>query len=160
MPHCARRYAEGPKSPRRVRVQSRPKRLALGRRKLARETVMRGCCPTGKSALAFRRTAKRVQPLSQKFSAFAVGQINFRTPAVSCPPEGRIAIVTTRWARDAMDAAAPGSIIFGPDERAAAYGKVVWSWRRDAGVKFAGRSFPRMTVATKPAHRGEHEGNR
>jgi hypothetical protein len=76
------------------------------------------------------------------------------------PTEGRIAIVMTRWARDAMDAAASGSIIFGPDESAAAYGEVVWSWRRDAGVKFAGRSFLRMTVATKPAHRGEREGNR
>jgi hypothetical protein len=28
-------------------------------------------------------------------------------PATSCPPEGRIAIVTKRWARDAMDAVVP-----------------------------------------------------
>ena len=76
---------------------------------------------------AFWRTSKRVQPFSQKFSAFAVGQINFRTRAVSCPAEGRIAIVTTLWARDAMDAAASGSIDIKPDESAAAYGEVVWS---------------------------------
>jgi hypothetical protein len=74
-----------------------------------------------------QRTSARVQPFPQKFSAFAVGQINFRTPAVSRLTEGRIAIVTTRWARDAMDAAASGLIIIGPDESAAAYGEVVWS---------------------------------
>jgi hypothetical protein len=38
-----------------------------------------------------------------------------------------------------MDAVASGSIDIEPDESAAAYGEVVWSWRRDAGVKFAGR---------------------
>jgi hypothetical protein len=48
------------------------------------------------------------------------------------PPEGRIAIVTERWAWDAMDAAASGRFL--PDEIAAAYGEVVWSWRRDRGV--------------------------
>jgi hypothetical protein len=36
-------------------------------------------------------------------------------------------IVTTRWARDAMDAAASGSIVVEPGENAAAYGEVVWS---------------------------------
>ena len=43
-----------------------------------------------------------------------------------------------------------------PDENAKAYGEVVWSWRRDAGAKF----FSGMTVAKKPAHRGEHEVSR
>ena len=88
---------------------------------------MRADLPDGQITYAVCCTSKRVQPFSQKFSAFAVGQINFRTRAVSCPPEGRIAIVTTRWARDAMDAAASGSMVFGPDENAAAYGEVVWS---------------------------------
>ena len=44
-------------------------------------------------------------------------------------------IVTTRGARDVMDALASGAI-FAPDENAKAYGEVVWSWRRDAGAKF------------------------
>src|SRR6476620_8430189 len=35
-------------------------------------------------------------------------------------------------ARVAMDAAASGSLL--PDETFAAYGEVVWSWRRDRGV--------------------------
>src|SRR5216117_2884164 len=46
-----------------------------------------------------------------------------------------------------------------PDENAKAYGEVVWSWHRDAGAKLAG-SVPPMTVAKKPAHRGEHEVSR
>jgi hypothetical protein len=46
-----------------------------------------------------------VQIAKQKYLAGHVGQITGNTPAVSRPPEGRIAIVTTRWARDAMDAA-------------------------------------------------------
>jgi hypothetical protein len=48
---------------------------------------------------------------------------------VSRPPEGRIAIVTTRGARDAMDAAVSTA------NGSAAYSEVVWSWRRDAGAK-------------------------
>jgi hypothetical protein len=39
-----------------------------------------------------------------------------------------------------------------------AYGQVVWSWRRDPGVKSAGIS--QATVANKAAHRGEHEVRR
>src|SRR5436190_8844926 len=41
----------------------------------------------------------------------------------------------------------------------AAYGEVVWSWRRDRGVYFAG-GIPQTTVTINAAHRGEHEGNR
>jgi hypothetical protein len=36
----------------------------------------------------------------------------------------------------------------------AAYGQVVWFWRRDPGVKLV-RIFLRATVATKAAHREE-----
>jgi hypothetical protein len=35
-------------------------------------------------------------------------------------------------------------------------GKIVWSWRPDAGVKSAG-FFLSATVAKEPGHRGEHE---
>ena len=37
-----------------------------------------------------------------------------------------------------------------------AYGEVVWSWRRDPGVKLCGKSHM-ATVAKEAAHRGEHE---
>jgi hypothetical protein len=36
-------------------------------------------------------------------------------------------------------------------------GEVVWSWRPDAGVKRAMMlRITRMTVITKPGHRGDH----
>ena len=43
-------------------------------------------------------------------------------------------IVTTRWARDVIDALASGASDRA-GRNAKAYGEVVWSWRRDAGVK-------------------------
>ena len=59
-----------------------------------------------------------------------------------------------------MDALASG-VFFAPDENAKAYGEVVWSWRRDAGAKFLrNASFSGMTVANKPAHRGERDISR
>src|SRR6266536_5545516 len=48
---------------------------------------------------------------------------------------------------------------FNAGRNARAYGEVVWSWRRDAGAKLAG-SVPPVTVAKKPAHRGEREVSR
>jgi hypothetical protein len=42
-----------------------------------------------------------------------------------------------------------------PDEKSAADGEVVWSWRRDRGVYFAG-GIPQTTVTINAAHRGEH----
>ena len=46
-----------------------------------------------------------------------------------------------------------------PDVTPAAYGEVVWSWRRDRGVYFAG-GIPQTTVTKNAAHRGEHEVSR
>ena len=69
-------------------------------------------------------------------------KIRIITSPVSRPQEGRIMIVTTRGARDAMDALASG-VFFAPDENAKAYGEVVWSWRRDAGAKPCGKFFAR-----------------
>jgi hypothetical protein len=45
--------------------------------------------------------------------------------------------------------------VLAPDETFAADGKVVWSWRRDRGVKPA-EDIPPTTVARNAAHRGEH----
>jgi hypothetical protein len=42
---------------------------------------------------------------------------------------------------------------------AKAYGEVVWFWRPDAGAKLCG-DVRKVTVAIKPGHREEHEGNR
>jgi hypothetical protein len=84
--------------------------------------------------------------------------------AVPSPHEGRFAIVTIRWAWDAMDAAASGGLC-SPDETFAADGEVVWSWRRDPGVyplrlcgdgngDNKGRSPGRVRISRKPL-RGE-----
>jgi hypothetical protein len=98
-------------------------------------------------------SSQRVNPQNQKY--FSLPEFRF---TVSTPPsrttEGRFAIVTIRRARDAMDAVASGGV-FPPDENAAAYGEVVWSWRRDRGVKSA-VDIPPATVARNAAHRGEY----
>src|SRR5262245_37281716 len=67
------------------------------------------------------------------------------------------AIVTERWRR--LRWTLQRQVISSPDETFAAYGEVVWFWRRDPGVKLA-RSIVLTTVAKQAAHRGEHEGNR
>jgi len=62
-------------------------------------------------------------------------------------------IVTTRWRGWRWAVAASGDPSL--DETSAAAGEIVWSWRRDRGVKLAD-DIPPMTVATNAAHRGEH----
>ena len=68
------------------------------------------------------------------------------------------AIVTERWRGLRWTLWRQAGLI-PPDENAAAYGEVVWSWRRDPGVKLAA-SVPLTTVAKQAAHRGEHEISR
>src|SRR5215204_4825671 len=46
------------------------------------------------------------------------------------------------------------------DDRKAAYGEVVWSWRRDRGVYPARLVAGLATVTKNAAHRGEHEVSR
>jgi hypothetical protein len=92
-------------------------------------------------------------PKIKNISIYRNSDLRYKSRRLA-PTEGRFAIVTIRRARDAMDAAASGGV-FPPDENAAAYGEVVWSWRRDRGVKLA-RSITLTTVARNAAHRGEH----
>ena len=75
----------------------------------------------------------------------------------SHPRGGASAVVTERWDGMRWTRAASGG--FSPDEALFAYGEVVWSWRRDAGVKLVEASL-KVTVANKPVHRGEHEVSR
>jgi len=46
-------------------------------------------------------------------------------------------------------------VLLARDDSKTAYGEVVWSWRRDRGVYFAG-GIPQTTVTINAAHRGEH----
>jgi hypothetical protein len=77
-----------------------------------------------------------VKPSNQKYFAFPEGQISANNPA-NPARRGASAIVTNvgpggggRFRRQVR--------FIVPDENAEADGEVVWSWRRDAGVKFVG----------------------
>jgi hypothetical protein len=71
-----------------------------------------------------------------------VGQISATSLRHPGPQEGRFAVVMN---------VGPGCDGRGSarDERADAYGKIVWSWRPDAGVKSCGNT-REATVARKP----------
>src|SRR4051812_18848176 len=72
--------------------------------------------------------------------------------AIPCLHEGTLRIVTDRWRGLRWTLRRPaGSFL--PDETLAAYGEIVWSWRRDPGVKLAGKS-RQVTGARKAASPG------
>ena len=101
-------------------------------------------CPSGKSLRLFRN---RVNPPKQKYSASHFWKSRIISFAVSSPRRGvRDRHEALGW--DAVDACGVRRL-FAPDEALSAYGEVVWSWRRDAGVKLAG-SFSQVTVTTSP----------
>ena len=54
----------------------------------------------------------------------------------------------------------PCGAFFRRDDGKAAYGEVVWSWRRDRGVYPARLVAGLATVTINAAHRGEHEASR
>jgi hypothetical protein len=103
-------------------------------------------CPTGKSVTCLSI------PLCKNIPVFSRPK-SIHIPCRPVPQEGRLAIVTDAG-RDAMDA--DGAFdeqrlrwtakSCGPDAPTLAS-----SWRKIT---------PLMTVANKPGHRGEHEGNR
>ena len=94
-----------------------------------------------------------VKPHLKKYSVFQNTQISPISIPIPSHSEGRLAIVTDAG-RDAVDAAQHA------DERAASgrRSRVVLTPRRWCQV-FAELS-ALATVANKPGHRGEHEGNR
>jgi hypothetical protein len=94
---------------------------------------------------------KPVKPASRKYSAFAVGQITATSSPHPGPQEGRFAVVTNVG----PGCGGRGSV---RDERAGAYGEIVWSWRPDAGVKFA--DLFASDGGKKAGHRGERDISR
>jgi len=91
-------------------------------------------------------------PAIKNISVYKNSDFRHNSP-VSRPHEGRFAIVTDRWAgmRWAQPASGGG---FRWTRTRAAYGKVVWSWRRDRGVKLRGDS-PRGDGGKKRRFTGE-----
>jgi hypothetical protein len=83
--------------------------------------------PSGKSISDFQKSCQAPESKIFRWSRPGKSVHFFR---VSRPPEGRIAIVTTRWAQDAMDAAVSTA------NGSAAYGEVVWTWWQ--GLSFEG----------------------
>ena|SRR5437899_40818 len=100
----------------------------------------------------------RVKPQHQKYSALQKHQIRCITRAVPHPQEGRFAVVTKRWARDAMDAVASGMFNQAGRKRPQRTAK---SCGPGAATLASSRwSDPSVTVAKEAAHRGEHERSR
>jgi hypothetical protein len=111
---------------------------------------LRQISPSGKSIPII---GNRVKPSNQKYSAGQIRQIRSISDAVSCPPEGRIAIVMTRWARDAMDATIQRRMGLLRTVKSCGSGAAY------AGEKSAG-AIPPATVTTSSLHREEHEVSR
>jgi hypothetical protein len=99
----------------------------------------------------------RICDLKIRISSCLAGQISGIGPPSPCRHEGRFAVVTKRGA--GCDGTLPRQVL-APDETCAAYGEVVWSWRRDPGVHIRWPVPAGATVTTKAAHRGEHEVSR
>ncbi len=89
-----------------------------------------GCCAKNLSSPFCKNISVFVRPKSD---------LKFCHPA---PARGAARDRHGRWERDAMDAAASGAIIARTSD-VAADGEVVWSWRPDAGAKFA-KTLPRL----------------
>ena len=100
----------------------------------------------------FRLSEIMSSPKSKNISLAISGNQNYK-PCHLIPEEGR----RPSPPNVGMGCGGRGrrqACFFAPDETPTAYGEVVWSWRRDAGVKFVSKS-SRATVANKPVHRGE-----
>src|SRR5690349_18688197 len=77
-------------------------------------------------------------PAVQNISLYRNSDLRYEVPS-PCRHEGRFAVVTKRGA--GCDGRLRRQACFGgPDETFAAYGEIVWSWRRDRGV------YPRRPV--------------
>jgi len=103
-------------------------------------------CPSG----CFAKTLS--SPLCKNISLSPSGKSNLRLATSRLDKRG-VRVVTNvgcgmQWTRIATQTSGTN-----------ADGEVVWFWRPDAGVKFR-EAIREATVATKPGHREEHEGNR
>jgi hypothetical protein len=106
------------------------------------DKAMRQFSTTGKS-LRFYGIVSRAE--KKNISLYRNSDLRYQSNQ-PVPHEGTYHGRHDALVRVAMDAAASGA--FAPDENAAAYGEVVWSWRRDPGA----------TLAVSPAGNGGKKG--
>jgi hypothetical protein len=108
-------------------------------------------CPTGKSLLAHKNLSS---PCGKNISLFPKPK-SVVVFAPSCSPQRGVSRTSrtwgglrwTRWRRKTGGADADG--------------KIVWSWRPDAGAKFSQGAIPaEVTGAKEPGPRGEHDISR
>src|SRR5262249_25802085 len=81
--------------------------------------------------------AESCQALARKIFCFTETKIERITRFVSCPL--RDVSRSSRYVGHRMRWTLRRQADFSPDENAAAYGEIVWSWRRDRGVQVGAR---------------------
>ena len=104
---------------------------------------------TGKSILIFRISVK---PLNKNIPLHNSGNQNYNLACLA-PTRGAYHDRHDTWGAG-CDGRFGVRRFFTPDENAKAYGEVVWSWRRDAGVKFLRSTLLRDDGDNKPAPPG------
>ena len=108
---------------------------------------------TGKSLLIFRN---HVKPRNQKYFAFHVGQINGTSFARLAPARGAY-----HDRHDTLDAGCGGRFCSGAQARTNEQERTAKSCGPGAAMlALSLQCFLQVTVAKKPAHRGEHEVSR
>src|SRR5207244_9410540 len=103
---------------------------------LARLLTMRvesaECCKFNTTGKSLRIDGIVSSPVMKNILLYRI-ENQVHNPAIPCPLRGVSRSSRYRRARDAMDAVASG--VFHRTKTLTADGEVVWSWRRDPGVK-------------------------
>ena len=126
--------------------------------------VRRGCYRTLYKGLWAKSSLRSTHPAIILKILLTITQIRTIFRVSPCHHEGRCANVTQRGA--GCDGRLRRQVGFLPDETFAAYGEIVWSWRRDPGATLAGqvpasnggkkgRSPGRVRISRKAIARGK-----
>jgi hypothetical protein len=108
---------------------------------------------TGKSPIPV--FVRRVKPRNKKYSPFQNTQISGICFPVPVRPKGTYRAIVT-YVGPECDGRSDAALSSLRDDGKAAYGEVVWSWRRDRGVYPARLVAGSATVTINAAYRGEH----
>jgi hypothetical protein len=89
----------------------------------------------------------------QEYFAFFFPELNVNSPRPVPDQEGRFAIVTKCWVRDAVGVSMLQRGFSRADEQLGAHGEIVWFWHPDAGITLA-------TTLTRRADNGGQKARR